>query len=190
VTTLADTFGQFHRSAWRYEGRDTYLVTGEEERIATFLRGEPLPRKTRENNGWIATVEDIRARGARIGRVRVVGHPVTDYTRFEFAAYPDNVRAGEDISVIDRELLAPEWRAVPDFWLFDDTTVFVQHFDTDGTFLGADQAEDAEPFLEVRRLLAGHTVPLDCYHLSEVPRQRTAPPVGPPPDLPIPAMRR
>ncbi|GEL27058.1 hypothetical protein PSU4_60120 [Pseudonocardia sulfidoxydans NBRC 16205] len=190
MTTLADLFARFHQSAWRYEGHDTYVVSGEEGRIATYLRGEPLPRKTRENNSWIATVEDIRARKARISRVRVVGHPLTDYTRFEFAAYPDNVRAGEDVDVIDRALLAPEWRAVPDFWLFDDATVFVQHFDDDGRFLGAEQAEDPQPFLEVRRLLTGHTTPLDRYQLTDLPQQRSVPVVGPPPKLPTPAIRR
>ncbi|WP_372463166.1 DUF6879 family protein [Pseudonocardia kujensis] len=44
-------YGTFRHSAWRYEGRDTYAVTGEEERITTFLRGDPLPRKTRDNAG-------------------------------------------------------------------------------------------------------------------------------------------
>jgi hypothetical protein len=189
--TLGDMFGRFERTAWRYEGRDTYLVAGEEQRIATFLRGEPLPRKTRENNGWIATLEDIRARGATIGRVRVVGRPVTDYTRFEFAAYPDNVRAGEDVQVIDRAALAPEWTGVPDFWLFDDEIVFVQHFDSDGVFLGADRAVDAAPFVEVRRLLVGHTTALAHYELTnQLPKQRAVPVVGPPPALPVPAIPR
>ncbi|MGE0346592.1 MAG: DUF6879 family protein [Gemmatimonadales bacterium] len=189
--TLGEMFGLFERTAWRYEGRDIYLVAGEEQRIATFLRGEPLPRKTRENNGWIATLEDIRGRGATIGRVRVVGRPVTDYTRFEFAAYPDNARAGEEIKVIDRASLAPEWAGVPDFWLFDDETVFVQHYDSDGVFLGADRAADAAPFAEVRRLLDRHTTALARYELTnQLPKQRAVPVVGPPPALPIPAIPR
>jgi hypothetical protein len=191
TATLADMFDRFERNAWRFEGRDTYLVAGEADRIATFLRGEQLPRKTRENNGWIATLEAIRGRRAKIGRIRVVGHPVTDYTRFEFAAYPDNARAGEDIRVIDREALAPEWAGVPDFWLFDDETVFVQHYDRDGVFLGADRAAEAAPFVEVRRLLEGRTVPLARYELvNQLPRQRAIPVVGPPPALPIPAIPR
>jgi hypothetical protein len=187
MTTLAQMYGTFRHAAWRYEGRDTYAVTGEEERIATFLRGEVLPRKTRENNGWIATVEDILARQAQIGRVRVVGHPLTDYTRFEFTAYPDNVRAGEDVAVIERALLSPEWDRVPDFWLFDEETVFVQFFDAEGSFIGAEQADDVAPFVEIRRLLQERATPLSRYELDDVPRQRVDSPIGPPPELQIPA---
>lgn len=183
MTTLGEMFGTFTRSAWRLEGRDTYRVAGEEERIAAFLRGEPLLRKTRENNGWIATVEDAVARGAWIGRVRLVGHPITDYTRFEFAAYPDNVAAGEDVQVLDRVALDPSWSGVPDFWLFDDETVFVQHYDDEGHFLGAEQAHDVAPFLEARRRLAGHTVPVSKFQLTDIPKQRPGMVLGPPPAL-------
>lgn len=187
--SLGEMFGQFTRAAWRFEGRDVYTVRGEETRIATFLRGDPLPRKTRENNGWIATVEDARARDAAIGRVRVVGRPVTDYTRFEFAAYPDNVAAGEAVQAIAREALDPAWSEVPDFWLFDDTTVFVQHFDQDGQFLGAEQVHDIAPFLTIRQLLQDHTVDAVAFDLSNLPQQRTAV-VGPPPPLNTPATTR
>lgn len=187
--TLGDMYGRFTRYAWRFEGRDVYAVGGEEDRIATFLRGDPLPHKTRENNSWIATVEDVRARGASIGRVRVVGRPVTDYTRFEFAAYPDNIAAGEDVQAIAREALDPAWSEVPDFWLFDDTTVFVQHFDEDGQFLGAEQAHDVGPFLTIRQLLLGQAADAAAFDLSNFPRQRTAA-VGPPPPLNLPATAR
>lgn len=177
---LGQMYDQFTDYAWRFEGHDVYTVAGEEERIAAFLRDGTLPRKTRENNGWIRIVEDARARNAAIGRVRVVGRPITDYTRFEFAAYPDNVRAGEEVQVIERQQLDPAWANVPDFWLFDGTTAFVQHFDADGQFLGAEQVDDVEPYVRIRALLLDRTVPARSYSLDQVPQQRseliTAPP--------------
>jgi hypothetical protein len=123
--------------------------------------------------------------------VRVVGRPVTDYTRFEFAAYPDNIAAGEDIEVIDREQLDPAWSEVPDFWLFDDTTAFVQHFDDEGRFLGAEPVEDVAPFVQIRQLLIdlATTVPAGRYALDTVPRQRTTP-VPAPPALTVPSLSR
>lgn len=188
---LGRMYDRFTDYAWRYEGRDVYTVDGEQERIQAFLREGTLPRKTRDNNGWIRIVEDARTRGAQIGRVRVVGRPVTDYTRFEFAAYPDNIAAGEDIEVIDREQLDPTWSEVPDFWLFDDTTAFVQHFDDEGRFLGAEPVEDVAPFLQIRQLLTdpATTVPAGRYALDTVPRQRTTP-VPAPPALTVPSLSR
>lgn len=186
---LGQMYEHFTDYAWRYEGRDVYTVDGEQDRIEAFLRIGAVPRKTRENNGWIRIVEDIRARRASIGRVRVVGRPVTDYTRFEFAAYPDNIAAGEDIQVIERRQLDPAWAAVPDFWLFDDTTAFVQHFDEAGRFLGAERVDDVAPFVEIRRLLTepGRTMSAEHYALDSVPQQRRGL-VPAPPALQVPSL--
>lgn len=188
-STLGEMFGLFRHNAWRAECRDTYTVAGEEGRIATFLSGTPLPRKTRENNGWIATVEDAVAREAQIGRVRLVGRPITPYTRFEFAAYPDNVAAGESVSAVDRANLHPAWSSVPDFWVFDDEVVFVQHYDGAGRFLGAVQVPDIGPFLEVRRRLITVAVAVAEFELTDIPAQRRGDVVGPPPALPVGLVR-
>ncbi|MEV1294902.1 DUF6879 family protein [Pseudonocardia sp. NPDC049635] len=171
---LGRMYDLFTDYAWRYEGRDLYTVEGEQERIDAFLRSGSVPRKTRHNNSWIRIVEDVRARNASIGRVRVVGRPLTDYTRFEFAAYPDNIAAGEDVQVVEREYLDPAWSAVPDFWLFDDATAFIQHFDDYGHFLGAERVEHIAPFVEIRRMLTepGRTVSAEHYSLDSVPQQR------------------
>jgi hypothetical protein len=171
VTTLGEMFGQFQHTAFRCEARDSYLMT-DRTRYELWASGAPLQRKTRETDGWIATIQDAKARGAVISRDRVVGHPITDYTRFEFTAFRDNVRAGEDIQVVERRLLDSTWVDVPDFWLFDDEIAFVQHYDDQGGFLGADQADDVTPFLEVRASLASVTVPFGRYELSDIPQQR------------------
>ncbi|MCE0768449.1 hypothetical protein LWC35_36985 [Pseudonocardia kujensis] len=97
------------------------------------------------------------------------------------------MRAGEDVRVIERALLSAEWDRVPDFWLFDDETVFIQLFDHDGTFLGAEQVDDVAPFLEIRRMLQDRAVPLARYELGDIPRQRMDSPIGPPPPLQVPA---
>ncbi|MFP5070955.1 DUF6879 family protein [Pseudonocardia nantongensis] len=186
---LGRMYGRFTDYAWRYEGRDVYTVDGEQERIDAFLRSGVVPRKTRDNNGWIRIVEDVCARGASIGRVRAVGRPVTDYTRFEFAAYPDNIAAGEDVQVIERQQLDRAWDSVPDFWLFDDTTAFVQHFDEAGRFLGAERVDNVAPFLEIRRMLTepGRTVGAEHYALDSVPQQRRSH-VPAPPALHVPSL--
>lgn len=88
-----------------------------------------------------------------IERVRIVGEPFTDYTRYEFACYRDNIAAGENIRVLPRGGLArtdQRW-ASEDFWIFDDELVVVLSYDDEGRFLGVHQAEETRPYLEARR---------------------------------------
>lgn len=96
MTTLADAFESFQLSAWR---RDTYLVAEYDDQLEAFLADQPMPPRV---DGRAEVVQAATARGARIGRTRLVGHPITDYTRFEFALYPENVEFGEDVRIVDR----------------------------------------------------------------------------------------
>jgi hypothetical protein len=170
MTSLAEAFESFRHSAWRLEARDTYLVAEYDDQLVAFLAGEPMPART---DGWADVVQAATARGARIGRIRLVGHPISDYTRFEFALYPENVAFGEDVRIVDRTWLDGSWSAAPDVWLFDDELAFRQRYSDEGAYLGAEQV-DADPVLEMRRLLASYAVPLAEYRLTEVPAPRPA----------------
>ena len=146
-------FERFKRSAFRIEARDRYDVDDEREEFATFLEGKDLRTRTAETDPWLALVAAGKAAGRVIERVRIVGEPLTDYTRFEFAGYRDNIAAGEKVRVVPRTALEDTdqaW-ASEDFWIFDERLVVVLHYDGDGRFLGADQAEEPGPYLEARR---------------------------------------
>lgn len=167
-STFAELFAGFTKTAWRLEARDVYNIPGEQGRIADFLRTGSVPNKTRENNSWIRTIESARARDAYIGRVRLVGHPVTDYTRFELAAYGDNVRAGEDIRILDRSRLDSSWDEAPDVWVFDDERAITMIYDDDGSWLGMEDVV-AEPYVNLRKAITPHAVPVIDYRLRDVP---------------------
>ena len=87
-------FETFERSAFRLEARDTYKVPDEAERFAAFLVGRELPARTPEEDDWLGLLTRATAVGRKIVRVRVLTKPLTDYTRFELAVYPENIRAG------------------------------------------------------------------------------------------------
>ncbi|MGI8506075.1 MAG: DUF6879 family protein [Solirubrobacteraceae bacterium] len=93
------------------------------------------------------------AQGRSIERVRIFARPLTDYTRFEFAAYSDNIAAGEKVRVIDRSLLRMEDRswANEDFWIFDDEIVVILRYDPRGCFLGADRADEVQHYLSAEQ---------------------------------------
>lgn len=162
MTTLADAFTSYRSSAWRLEARDEYDVPEYADELSAFLAGRPRPPRS---DGWEDVVRDAVRRGARIGRVRLVGHPVSDYTRFEFALYEDNVAWGEDVLIADRAWLDDSWSSAADVWLFDDQIAFRQDYTDDGRYLGATQV-DPGPVREMRRLLNAIAVPLADYRLS------------------------
>jgi uncharacterized protein DUF6879 len=93
-------FDSFTQDAWRFEAQPTYTMPQEAKSLARFLRGEAKPRD--HNSRWHERVGAYVTSGRRIGRVRIVRQPLTDYQRYQFAwGIPGNIEAGEDIRVLD-----------------------------------------------------------------------------------------
>lgn len=170
AAALAEALRTFERSAWRLEARDHYVVDEYDDQIRAFLAGQPMPPRA---DGWGEVVHGATDRGARIGRTRLVGRPVTDYTRWEFAIYPENVQFGEDVQVVDRGWLDDSWSNAPDVWLFDDHLAFRQRYSAGGVFLGVERV-DAAPVREMCDLLAARSVPLHEFRLTDIPTPRRA----------------
>lgn len=172
---LAELYKTFRHSAWRLETRDTYAIPGEDTDFDDFLAGKPITPRTTENSPWLANIAVARAENRAFGRVRLVGHPITRYTEFEFASYPENIAAGEDVWVLDRSWLHnPDdaWTH-QDFWLFDDEIAVLQVYDHDGRFLGVEQARDVRPYVEIRQRATAMAVPFSAYQLVPAPRRPT-----------------
>ncbi|RLV08815.1 hypothetical protein CTZ27_08695 [Streptomyces griseocarneus] len=156
-------FRDFKRSAWRLEVQPTYTMPAEADSLARFLRGEPKPDD--HNAKWHVTVRDAVAAGKTFGRVRVVCRPLTDYQRYQFAwGIPGNIRAGEDIRVLDltdKDLGLPD----QDFWLFDETTVVHLNYRPDGTQINRELIEspDLGQYLGWRDLALENADPFGEY---------------------------
>lgn len=172
MTTLAELLDSFTSYAWRLEALDTYDVSDEREQFEDFLAGR-TPEPSADDLEWQARIRAIVASGRQIGRVRMVGHPITDYTRFEWAYYPDTIAAGETIKVFDRSWPGgADPRFDKDFWLFDDRIAAVMHYAKDGRFLGITITEDVAPLLDIRRSVLEHSVPFDGYTLPDPRNER------------------
>lgn len=168
MTTLSDLLNSFRQSAWRLEARDDYDITDEREQFEQFIR-EGTATPSEEDRAYQAWVRSVRASHRMIGRVRLIGHPITDYTRFEMAYYPDLVAAGEEVRILDRSKIASRhgpWDR--DFWVIDSDHVAVMHYNAGGEFLGVEMVDDrnAKPFLAVRELAQELSVPLADYGWS------------------------
>lgn len=170
MTTLLDLLDSFTSYAWRLEALDTYDISDEREQFDDFLAGR-TPKPSADDLEWQARARSVVASGRQIGRVRMVGHPITDYTRFEWAAYPDNIAAGEVVRVYDRSWPGgTDSRFEQDFWLFDDRIAAVMNYASDGQFLGITITEDVTPFLDTRQAALERSVPFNEYTLLPDPR--------------------
>ncbi|WP_158840974.1 DUF6879 family protein [Saccharothrix deserti] len=123
-------FDDFHSSAWRLEIQGTYDEPEEREPLRRFLAGEPDDLEWMAD--WFEWVTEQSASGRRIGRVRVLTEPLTDYLRFELSFTGHAVDAGEDIRLLTPADAARLDLPREDFWFFDDHLVAVLRFGDTG----------------------------------------------------------
>lgn len=144
---FADLFRSFERSAWRWECQGTYREPDEQAPLQAWRDGHPDYAFMQP---WLDQIRELRAAGKTFERVRMMTDPPTDYLRWMFQVTPLNIEAGEDIRWIGeghaRKLGAPR----EDFYLFDDRTVAVLHFDDNGV-AGAELSDDPATVAPYRR---------------------------------------
>jgi hypothetical protein len=162
--TWAGYLNGLERSAFRLELLPQYLVEPEREPFAAFRRGEPMPPG--HNAEWHATIRAHAAAGRTMQRVHLVTPPLSDYLRFEFEwAYIGNTAAGEDTRILDLSRTPDPGLPDFDFWLFDETTVVAMLYEPDGTQIGRELLQDADPaqFVGYRDLALAAAVPFAEY---------------------------
>lgn len=164
---LRELFANVHRSAFRMETHPVYAMPAESDSLRRFLAGEEKP--TDFNTAWTSLVGRNAAAGKTMQRVKVVRHPLSDYTRFLLGwAIPDNVFAGEDYRILDGTNRA---NPVPhqDFWIFDESTVALLNFDADGVLTGRELLEspEIEEYLRLRDDALSEAVTFGEYRARE-----------------------
>jgi hypothetical protein len=85
----------------------------------------------------------LRAAGVVLGRVHVVDRPISAYLAYEFAAYAENVAAGEDVWIADRSEHPGLAALTRDFAIFDDSQAILFGYSDDGRVLTYEHATDA-----------------------------------------------
>jgi hypothetical protein len=144
VVDLWGRFANFRSSLFRLEALQVYGGSGEEDALAAFQAGEPIPLSPALLK-WTRMLRQRVGIGCVVQRVHVVTAPLTDYLRFELASYAQNVEAGEDVRIIPVPSDGPWPEDVPrdDFWLIDSSELWSQRYDPDGTWLGTELVTDA-----------------------------------------------
>lgn len=160
-----EPFLAFTKSAFRLETLPEYKVDYEQPMIEDYLSGKKVKYSSNDKTKWwVDLIKDRTSSGMSMSRVHVVSEPLTDYLRFELgAAYPETSKAGEEIRLIsdnDFDDLCDEdefdvafnrWGAL-DFWLFDDSRLFLMDYSDDGTWLAANESFDEGDIKDAMRI--------------------------------------
>lgn len=125
-----DDFGRlfraFEHTAFRLEVRNRYNSPRETESFRKFTAGESVDLTWHQN--WLAMIREATAQGRRFCRVRVVGLPLSDYSRFGLWSSQFANEAGDDIRYLTREQAEATDLPRHDYWLFDSRKLIKMHF--------------------------------------------------------------
>lgn len=154
-------FDAYEQTGFRLETLSEYDVAEEREEIARFLAGEDMGPEWADNP-WVRSMTD---KGKQVSRVHVLTSPLTDYLRYELAAYPGNIKAGESIGIIDLAEQTVAGLPDHDFWLFDDRQVYRMHYTEKGAFIGAEllPPDKLSAYRGYRDVALRHAVPFAEY---------------------------
>ena len=91
----------FSSSAWRLETRGSYHLDYETADFEQFLAGQPVPPpEVSWWRPWLDKISAMARQGKRVGRVRILAEPPTDYQRWELWAARWHADAGEQIGYL------------------------------------------------------------------------------------------
>lgn len=146
--TRSEAFRDLTASWFRLETLQVYDVGSDRAPFEEFLRTGQIDASGGAE--WREMIRRHVVAGRSLRRVHVVEEPLTDYLRFEIAAYELNHAAGEDIGLIP--VPRGEWpEGLPrdlDFWLIDDgepgATAWLMDYDEDGGYRGDERVLDPE----------------------------------------------
>jgi hypothetical protein len=101
------------------------------------------------------TYTEMRGRGARIKRYRVVGEPLTAYIRdYELVAYEAARTIGEEIVYVPESQIAPKFQGLcRDMLVFDRNHVLMHQYTPWGRLIGAYQSSSVDVVKKVTELL-------------------------------------
>jgi hypothetical protein len=122
------------REAIHLEMRDSYALSQEAKRFATFLATGTRDRAAEapERQHWSELVQRLTRAGKRVRRARIISEPASNYIRFEWAGTDVIVDAGEEVRWLPRRLASPIALPGNDFWLFDGDVVVFSVFSGEG----------------------------------------------------------
>ncbi|MFB4196017.1 DUF6879 family protein [Streptomyces carpaticus] len=139
VPDFDELLNNAQHTAYHLEMRDGYMLDG--SYAAWKANGQLDPRN--QWPWWYNLVSSAVSRGVAVHRARIISEPISSYIRFEHEVTgPLNVKAGEKVRWLPRRLATDIALPGNDFWLFDNTTLLINHFAGNGDMTGKEIVTD------------------------------------------------
>jgi len=161
---LRALFESAGHSVFRLETLRVYDASGEAERQEAFAAGREGWQRSGDDES-LRMIRETTAQGVAWSRAHVLEEPLTDYLRFELAAYRENEAAGEAVWIADRTRHPELADLTEDFVLIDDHVGILFHYDQLGRRLGYERIADdqLDRYRQHRDLALAHAVRLVDY---------------------------
>ncbi|GAB2918237.1 DUF6879 family protein [Streptomyces mayteni] len=132
IPSFEELFNACQASAVHLEMRDGYMKS--DPSYVAWAQGEreSIRDLDPESRPWLSLMRKSTGRGVAVRRARIVSEPVSDYIRFEHYLTDPNVAAGEQVRWLPRRRATDLVLPGNDFWVFDEQTLLVNHFDGEG----------------------------------------------------------
>ena len=139
-------FDEFQISAFRLETLQQYAVSAEDTRLRAFREGLPRPERSIRTSPWLQRIAATTMGGKKWARVRLVRHPLTEYTAYELISFVESVTVGDEIRIVDLNTHPELTNLGPDLRYFDagqpGEFAIVMHYDAAGAVLGYERTLD------------------------------------------------
>lgn len=119
---------------------------------------------------WLENLKRTKERGVKIQRVRIVSLPFSDYIKYEINFWKHSIQNGEEILFLENkeyEKIVERFEFIPkDFWIFDDKTLIIFHYDKRGDFVKEEPVsyeERIKKYLELKKKLLNHALPMKKF---------------------------
>ncbi|MGW3294500.1 DUF6879 family protein [Streptomyces xiamenensis] len=127
-------------SAYHLEMRDGYML---DEDYRAWASGDASGFHDARSSWWHNLISSSVARGVEVHRARIVSEPISQYIRYEHEITgPLNIKAGEVVRWLPRRQATDIALPGNDFWLFDGTTLLINHFAGNGDMTGKEIVTD------------------------------------------------
>ncbi len=162
---LRSLFEGATRSVFRLETLQVYDAPGEAERRQAFAAGREGWQRPADDES-LRMIRETTARGVAWSRVHILEASLTNYLKFELAAYHENEAAGEVVWIANRATHPDLADLNEDFVLIDDHVGVLFHYDHAGRRLGWERIADdhLDRYRRHRDLALAHALRLTDYH--------------------------
>ena len=147
------------KDAFRLETLSVYSIPEEEKYLQLYYNGKPLPPQECCMTEWHTMLTKAKERGASFKRLRSLPESFNNYIRAEIEwGYIYNAEFGENIRMITPSLIKEKVskEKLVDFWIFDNASVLLMNYDTEGHFLGSNLVDDfreVDKYIKIKELL-------------------------------------